>query len=81
MAPLYQVRERAVVEFGRLAQLHHCAFTDRWLDVFREPEGLLGNEEVSSVADLNAMVHTALNMQIVPLRLAAVLQTLVAAYL
>jgi hypothetical protein len=81
MAPLYRVRETAMLEFGKLAQLHHKAFHERWIEQCGDPGELLGSPDVSSVADLNACVQEAHNMQIIPLSLGCVLQTLVAAAL
>lgn len=79
MRPLYRVREQAIIEYGRLAQLHHLSFHAYWMEQDHKSSDLLGSAHVSSAADLNACVETALNMRIVPLSLVAVLQTLVAA--
>lgn len=79
MAPLYRVREQAIIEYGRLAQVHHLSFHEYWVKQAHDPADLLGSEHVSSAADLNACVETALGMHIIPLSLIAILQTLVAA--
>jgi hypothetical protein len=78
-APLYRTRERAIVEYGRLAQIHHQAFQKRWMSPESDAEALLGSPDPSSVSDLNASVQAALDMHIVPLDRRAVLQTLTAA--
>jgi hypothetical protein len=78
-APLFRVREQAMIECGRIAQVHHQEFHKVWMTGDRKAEELLGNPDPSSVADINASVQTALDMHIVPLDRAAVLQILVAA--
>jgi len=78
-APLYRVREQAMIEYGRLAQVHHQEFQRVWNTGERSTEELLGSPDPSSVADVNASVQTALDMHIVPLDRTAVLQILVAA--
>lgn len=78
-APLYRVREQALIEYGRLAQVHHQAFHRIWIAGKRDPEELLGSPDPSSCADLNACVQATLDMRMVPLDLAAVLQILIAA--
>jgi len=78
-APMVHAREKALVEYGRLAQAHHHAFRDAWINGSRPPEQLLGSPDPSSAADLNAIVQTVIDMRIVPLDLAAFLQIPIAA--
>lgn len=77
--PLYRVREQAMIEYGRLAQVHHQRFHEIWVTGEVNAEELLGSPDPSSVSDLNASVQAALDMHIVPLDRTAVLQILVAA--
>lgn len=77
--PLYAVRERALMEYGRLASHHHLAFHRKWIGEAGRGEDLLGSIDPSSVSDLNASVQTALEMRLVPIDRAAVLQLVLAA--
>ena len=78
-SPLYRVREQALIEYGRLAQLHHQAFHNAWIGSDKQPEELLGHQDPSSAADLNACVQAVLDMRVVPLDRDAILQILAAA--
>jgi len=77
--PLYRARERAVIAYGRLAQVHNREFERVWVGCNRDPEELLGSPDPSSVADLTVAVQTALGMRFVPLDLTAALLILFAA--
>lgn len=77
--PLFRVREQALIEYGRLAQVHHQAFHTTWVSGDRNPEDLLGSPDLSSAADINACVQAVLSMRFMPLDWASVLQVLVAA--
>ena len=77
--PMMRAREKALVEYGKLAQAHHHAFRAAWIKGRRRPEEILGSPDPSSAADLNAIVQAVLDMRIVPLNLAAFLQVLIAA--
>ena len=79
MGPLYRVKEQAMMEYGKLAQVHHQEFHRVWVSGEREAEEILGSPDPSSVSDLNASVQMALDMRIVPLDRAAVLQVLITA--
>lgn len=76
---LYRAREQALIDYGRLAQVHHQAFHRTWISSERNSEEMLGNPDPSSVSDLNGCVQAVLDMHIVPLDWAATLQILVAA--
>ncbi len=77
--PLYRARERAVLDYGRLANQHHLAFDRRWIGEKRSGEELLGSPDPSSVSDLNASVQAALTLRVVPIDIAAAAQLVVAA--
>jgi hypothetical protein len=77
--PLYHVRERALLEYGRAASQHHLAIHRRWIEAGRSGEDLMGSDDPSSVADLNESVQAVLRMRIVPVDGAALLQIVVAA--
>lgn len=76
---LYAVRERALLDYGRLASQHHLAFHQKWIREARSGEDLMGAPETSSAADLNASVEVAQAMRVVPIDLIAVIQLVVAA--
>lgn len=78
-APLYWTRERALLEYGRLATQHHLAFHRKWLGEARDGEDLMGSPDPSSASDLNAAVQAAQDMRFAPVDLTAVLQLVVAA--
>jgi len=76
---LYDVRERAYLEYGCLANQLHLAFHRRWIEEGRDGGELLESGEVSSAADLNAIVETVRGQRIVPVDKLAVVQLLTAA--
>ena len=76
---LYQMREKALVEYGRLASRHYLAFHRKWFGSEKGGEELLGSNDPSSAADLNAIVETVQRLRFVPLDLTSTLQLLLAA--
>ena len=76
---MLRTRDKAMIEYGRLAQAHHQAFRDTWINGDRRSAELLGSPDLSSAADLNSIAQTALSMRIVPLNLTAFLQVFIAA--
>jgi len=78
-ASLFRAREQALIEYGRLAQVHHQEFHNTWVSGGRSSEELLGNPDPSSAADINACVQAALDMRFMPLDWAAVILVLIAA--
>lgn len=79
--PMIRTRENALIEYGRLAHIHHHAFHEAWTKRERHSEALLGSADPSAAADINAIVETALSMRLVPISLATILQILLAAVL
>jgi len=77
--PLYRVRERALIDYGRLASEHHLAFHRRWIDEGRSGEELVGSADPSSVSDLNASVEAVQRLRLLPVDRPAVLGLLVSA--
>ena len=77
--PLHAVRERALLEYGRLAGQHHLAFHRKWVGEARSGEDLMGSPDPSSVSDLNASVQAVRQLRVVPIDGAAVVQLVVAA--
>ena len=65
--PLYVTRERALLEYGRLASEHHLAFHQNWIDQNKSGAELLGSVEPSSVSDLNASVQAVREMRVFPM--------------
>ncbi len=76
--PLYMARERGLLEYGRLAQLHHLLFHQRWIENRTNDNSLLGSADPSSVSDLNASVQSAVDMRLLPLDRPAIVQLVLA---
>jgi len=79
MRPLYQLRERSLIEYGRLASHHHLAFQRKWVSGEREGSELLGSPDASSAADLNGAIETLRQLRFVPVDLPALISLVVAA--
>jgi hypothetical protein len=77
--PLYEARERALLEYGRAASQHHLAFHRKWIEATRNGEDLLGSPDAASVADLNESMQPVLGMRVVPVDSAALVQVVAAA--
>ena len=77
--PLYRTRERALLDYGRLASQHHLAFHQKWIAEARSGEELIGSADPSSTSDLNASVQAVQDMRIVPVDWVAVIQLVVSA--
>jgi len=76
---LYDVRERAYFEYGCLANQLHLAFHRTWIEEGRNGAELVDRGDVSSAADLNALVEAVRDQRIVPVDKLAVVQLLTAA--
>lgn len=76
---LYVVREQALLDYGRITSQHHLAFHQKWIVSARSGEELLGSDDPSSSADLNASVEVAQALRVIPIDLVAIVQLLVAA--
>jgi len=72
--PLYLVRERALLDYGRLAHQHHLAFHRGWILQGRSGEELLGSADPSSASDLNASFDAVRTLRLVPLDASAIVQ-------
>ena len=77
--PLYELRERALLEYGRLAAQHHLAFHRKWVGEKRDGEELMGSPDPSSASDLNATVQAVQELRMFPVDRAAMMQLLIAA--
>jgi hypothetical protein len=77
--PLYEVRERALLDYGRLASQHHLAFHRKWVGAERDGAELMGSPDPSSASDINATVAAALGLRLVPVDRPALLQLVIAA--
>ena len=77
--PLYAARERALLDYGRLAHQHHLAFHRKWIDAMGRGEDLMGSVDPSSASDLNASVDAVRGMRVVPVDRAALVQLVAAA--
>jgi len=78
-APLYEARERGLIEYGRLTSQHHLAFHKKWIGAARSGENLMGSPDPSSATDLNAALQAVREIRLAPIDALAVLQTVVAA--
>jgi hypothetical protein len=78
LPPLYNARERGLLEYGRLAHHHHLAFHRKWIADDNSCEEILGSPDPSSVSDLNGSVQTVLEMGYFPIDRAALVQLLAA---
>jgi len=72
--PLYASRERALLDYGRLASEHHLAFHQQWIEAEKSGALLLGSAEPSSISDLNASVQAVRDMRTFPVDKMAVSQ-------
>lgn len=79
ITPIYAARERALLDYGRLAHHHHLAFHRRW--ILGEPDGekLIGSPDASSASDLNSSVNAVREIRVIPIDLPAIVQLVVAA--
>ncbi len=77
--PLYTMRERALIEYGRLASQHHLAFHHRWIDEGRNDDELIRSEDISLASDLNDIIEVVQQLRYIPVDFPAVLQSVIAA--
>jgi len=77
--PLYEVRERALLEYGRLATQHHLAFHRKWVGGVKDGGELMGSPDPSSASDINAAVGSVLDIRFLPVDALAVFQVVIAA--
>jgi hypothetical protein len=77
--PLYRLRERSLIEYGRLASHHHLAFQRKWLSGERDGAELLGSPDVSSAADLNGTIEALQQLRFIPVDLPALISLVAAA--
>ena len=77
--PLYQARERALLEYGRLATQHHLAFHRKWVGSAKDGGALMGSPDPSSASDINAAVGSVLDIRFIPVDALAVVQVIIAA--
>ena len=79
VGPLFALREKALLEYGRLANRHHLAFHRKWIGEARSGEEIMGSPDASSASDLNASVQAVRELRVVPLDIATVIQLALAA--
>ena len=79
--PLYLARERALLQYGRLAQQHHLAFHRKWIEADPTGSELMGVSDSSSVSDVNASVQAVHAMRSFPIERGALVMLLLAASL
>lgn len=81
MRPLYLARERAMLDYGRLASRHHLAFQRKWVGGPRATEAEEASGDPNLASSLSGSVAAARSMRILPLERMAVMQLAVAAAL
>jgi hypothetical protein len=79
VGPVYAVRERALLDYGRLAHEHHIEFHRKWIEQGGRGDHLLGSGDPSSASDINATVAAVQQVRVVPVDGSALMQTLMAA--
>jgi hypothetical protein len=77
--PLYMAREKAMLDYGRLAHGHHLEFHRKWITGHTHGREIVGSADPSSLSDLNASVQTVHEMRIFPIDRQAFIQILVSA--
>lgn len=75
---LYWVRERSLLEYGRLASQHHLAFHRKWIATGRNGEELIGSSDPSAASDLNAIMAGLGQLRLVPLDFPTLMQLMIA---
>lgn len=78
---LRELRDDALLEIGRFAHRYHQAFAARWLErgAPSSASDLLGSQDASTSADLNALVASLDEMRVVPIDRAAIVELVAAA--
>ena len=81
MRPLYLARERAMLDYGRLASQHHLAFQRKWVGGPKASDAEETSGDPNLASSLSGSVAAARSMRILPLERMAVMQLAVAAAL
>lgn len=76
---LYRTRERARLDYGRLANRHHLPFHRRWIDSTDSDASILGSTDFSSAADLNGAIEVVREIRVVPIDRPVIVQVALAA--
>lgn len=77
--PLYAVRERALIDYGRIVTRHHVAFQRKWIGEAGSGEEFTGTSELSAISTVNSCIKAVQEMRLVPIDRGAVVQLVVAA--
>jgi hypothetical protein len=77
--PLLAARERALLEYGRLANQHNLALHRKWIEGGKSGEELAGTSDLGMAANLGSAIQSIRAMQFVPVDRATVVQLVVAA--
>ena len=77
--PLHTARERALIEYGRMATRQHVATHRKWTGKTADDEGEAGVSGLPSTAELNTNIQAIREMGYTPINRAAVTQIIVAA--
>lgn len=73
------VRERALLDYGRLTHQHHMAFHRKWMDSARDGGELLASADASSLSDMTTSVALVHDIRVVPIDRFALIQLIGAA--
>jgi len=79
--PLYLARERALLDYGRLASQHHLAFQRKWIGGPKADGADAASGDPNLASTLSGSVAAARSMRILPLERMAVTQLAIAAAL
>ncbi len=76
---LREIRERALLDYGRLTHQHHTAFQLKWLESGRDGADLFVCSDASSLSDLTSSVALIQEIRVVPIDRFALIQLIAAA--
>ncbi len=73
MPVLLRVKRDGLLAYGVLGQAHSRQFRDKWLRGGADPDELLiGNPDISSLADMGGSISAAQDMRLVPIRIGVI---------
>lgn len=78
--PLMIQRRKGIFEYSTILQQHHRKFDEKWLEKSGS-ETLLGNQDASSLIDLNGSFEAVMSMRIFPFNLKTMISIIIIAIL
>ena len=76
---LLAARDRAILDYGKMASRHHDLIKKRWIDREYADEELLGSSDITSAGEMNAAVESVHNIRLIPIDSVSVYQLIIAA--